>query len=432
MQWYGRPGPREMYSRHAFAPSPLYRYGRLFTLAAYQDRRIIASDAYNGTILWETRLGQLRQRVNIPRDSGYLAVDQDYVYVAASSKCYRVRVNTGRRMRSIELPKHEKDVLHQWGYVGLADGALFGSGVRVGRFYRRGFSAWHDKVTGKICSDFLVAFDTEQQKLMWKYDGVVVNSSITIGGGRIYFVENRQEEVVKGKDRIYSETGDLVIVALDTKKGSKVWETPVTYQAHADVLFGQYQNGRLIMARCRKAGRHNAFQDIAVYDATNGKQRWRKEIHQGHGHHAGHRRKMVVIGDILFQEPNALSLEDGRILWNSGVGRRSCAQLSASARYLFGRRGNHYIFSIRDLAEGKGLEAVEPLTTVTRPGCWINTIPAGGLVLSPEASAGCRCYYPVHASMAFVSSNEKDAATIKASAEEPPIENDDADDGGDE
>ena len=28
-----------------------------------------------------------------------------------------------------------------------------------------------------------------------------------------------------------------------------------------------------------------------------------------------------------------------------------------------------------------------------RPGCWINALPVGGLVLVPDASAGCSCSY---------------------------------------
>jgi hypothetical protein len=28
-----------------------------------------------------------------------------------------------------------------------------------------------------------------------------------------------------------------------------------------------------------------------------------------------------------------------------------------------------------------------------RPGCWINTLPVGGLVLVPDATAGCACSY---------------------------------------
>jgi hypothetical protein len=28
-----------------------------------------------------------------------------------------------------------------------------------------------------------------------------------------------------------------------------------------------------------------------------------------------------------------------------------------------------------------------------RPGCWINALPVGGLVLVPDASSGCKCSY---------------------------------------
>jgi hypothetical protein len=42
------------------------------------------------------------------------------------------------------------------------------------------------------------------------------------------------------------------------------------------------------------------------------------------------------------------------------------------------------------------------LTTVSRPGCWINIIPAGGLLLIPEASSGCTCNFPIQASMALM------------------------------
>jgi len=28
-----------------------------------------------------------------------------------------------------------------------------------------------------------------------------------------------------------------------------------------------------------------------------------------------------------------------------------------------------------------------------RPGCWVNTLPVGGIVLVPDASAACECSY---------------------------------------
>ena len=37
-----------------------------------------------------------------------------------------------------------------------------------------------------------------------------------------------------------------------------------------------------------------------------------------------------------------------------------------------------------------------------RPGCWINIIPAGGMVLIPEASSGCTCGYPMQTSVGYV------------------------------
>ena len=41
------------------------------------------------------------------------------------------------------------------------------------------------------------------------------------------------------------------------------------------------------------------------------------------------------------------------------------------------------------------------LTQVTRPGCWLNIIPANGLILVPESSSGCTCGYSLQSSLAF-------------------------------
>ena len=50
---------------------------------------------------------------------------------------------------------------------------------------------------------------------------------------------------------------------------------------------------------------------------------------------------------------------------------------------------------------GKGMNK-EKLVEITRPGCWINIIPVGGMVLVPEAGSGCSCEYSIHASMGFL------------------------------
>lgn len=41
-----------------------------------------------------------------------------------------------------------------------------------------------------------------------------------------------------------------------------------------------------------------------------------------------------------------------------------------------------------------------------RPGCWINALPVGGLVLVPDAWAGCQCSYQNRSWMALSGSND--------------------------
>jgi hypothetical protein len=42
------------------------------------------------------------------------------------------------------------------------------------------------------------------------------------------------------------------------------------------------------------------------------------------------------------------------------------------------------------------------ITNSTRVGCWINIIPAGGMLLIPEGSSGCTCAYSLQTSMGFI------------------------------
>ena len=68
--------------------------------------------------------------------------------------------------------------------------------------------------------------------------------------------------------------------------------------------------------------------------------------------------------------------------------------ISGLAAAFFFRQSNPTMF---DLTTGKR----SPVTTSTRPGCWINIIPAGGLILIPESSSGCTCEYSVQTTLAL-------------------------------
>ena len=395
MQWYGRPGPRHMFDRHSFASGPVSVNGRMFTPG---DRILFGQDAYNGAMLWTARLPKLAPRVNIPRDSGFLAASDTHVFVAVGAECVSLAAGSGRRGKPYSLPPAtDKKYQYDWGYVAAGEGLLFGSGVRKGNFYRHGRGPWYDRQKAKVNSDYLFAVGQADRKLRWKYDGVIINSTITIGGGRVYFLEQRDDHWVKSPSRLLDEWRGLAIVALDEKTGKKVWEKiPDNYGKLSPIFFFCYKDEVLTVARMS-----NVY-EIWAYNAAKGKQLWFKNHRATHYHHGGHRRKTIIVGDTLLQEPIAYDLRTGKRKWTI-MARGKCAALSASADYLFGRFGVHSIFDVAVLAGSRKGQAVERLTSVTRPGCWINTITAGGLVLTPEASSGCSCGYPIRATMAFVS-----------------------------
>jgi len=78
-------------------------------------------------------------------------------------------------------------------------------------------------------------------------------------------------------------------------------------------------------------------------------------------------------------------------------GGHGCGGLTGSVNYLYGRGNNPRMYPIH-------VEATDGirLTHVSRPGCWLNIIPVGGLVLIPESSSGCTCAYPMQTSFALI------------------------------
>ena len=145
---------------------------------------------------------------------------------------------------------------------------------------------------------------------------------------------------------------------------------------------------------------------MRVHDAATGEELWsathannRSGTGGDHGEQVHH---PLLRGRTLIVEPLAYDLDTGHVVDPTGgqgwsiPARGGCGTISASSNALFFRDGHP---TILDLVPGGGRRK---LTEVTRPGCWINVLPAAGLVLVPEASSGCVCAYPVQTSMAFL------------------------------
>ena len=98
----------------------------------------------------------------------------------------------------------------------------------------------------------------------------------------------------------------------------------------------------------------------------------------------------------IYLMPHIFDLATGA-LQEQGFERkgRGCGTITASATHLFYRGDNPTSY---DIAKDKHVK----MTNATRPGCWINIIPADGLVLIPESSSGCTCSYSLQTSLALI------------------------------
>ena len=186
--WFGQPGPRTMVDRGTRVPAPLAVNGRLYIQG---DRRLFGLDAYNGTILWAIDVPDMR-RANIPRDSGNMVADGDQLYVAVKDKCWKIDGNSGEIVGLFNQVTPD----YEWGYVAYAENQLFGSSVKKGGIYVGADGEWYDKnneESQKVVSENLFAIDPVEGNEIWRYasGSRIINSTITIGGGRVYFIESR-------------------------------------------------------------------------------------------------------------------------------------------------------------------------------------------------------------------------------------------------
>jgi outer membrane protein assembly factor BamB len=406
IQWFGRPGPREMIDRHHRNVPPLFKDGRLFVPG---DCIVFAVDAYNGTVLWEAEIPNSR-RLGAFLDCGSMAVDRQFLYVAAGDECLGFDAQTGRRRLTYTMPQLIKDQKREWGYIAYSGDVLFGSGRRKGASYAEtsydaDIALWHRDMK-LVISDYLFAMNKISGKTLWKYaDGIIINTTITVADGHMYFIETHSPKALADKvGRMPVKTlfngGDQYLVSLDMQTGQTVYKKKIDVSNFEEPVYLNCAKETVLLSGSKLIGDSIRYY-YKAFDARSGQIRWDVSHDSGlatDGGHGEYNRHPTIIEDIVYAWPYAYNLNTGKKIdeWKFDRRGHGCGGVSASAQCMFWRGGNPWMY---DLGANGGPAR---LNTITRPGCWINIIPAGGLVLIPEASSGCTCGFPLQTSMAYI------------------------------
>ena len=408
--WFGRPGPRHMYQRHIKGAAPVCRDGTVFVPG---KGYLAAVDMYNGAVLWEKHLHGLG-RMAMLKDCGSMVAAGRGVYAAVDGICSAFDGRSGAPLSQYPVSRYAEAGLH-WGYIAAAGDLLLGSATRPNAEFDPASkedyqSVWYHHKPA-VTSLSLFALDRETGSPIWRYtpaDGVFANPTITLLGDRVAFVESRNGDTRVDEDGKVPLAdlfkGGPMLTALRLGDGQPAWSVPIELGAFHHAIYMSGSEGVLVLTGSRHdtvEGKKLIQYQLVGIDAADGRELWRNDNTPSRGHildggHGEQTQHPAIVGGVIYGPGFARELRTGEPaegwVWQKSP---QCATLSTSLNCAFSRQSGNPTAAA--FASGKSVR----LTSVTRPGCWINTLPAGGVVLIPEASSGCTCGYSVQASLAL-------------------------------
>lgn len=405
ISWWGDPGPRPMPDRGPRNPAPLSVNGRLYIQG---DRILFGLDAYNGSILWSFMAPEVR-RSNLPRDCSNMVADDHTLYVAHKSYCIEIDGQTGVRRKRLAVPESGASQPFDWGYLAVVGPNLIGSRVKLDSRYQGDDGEWfedyHEDQVSRVTSEALFGMDPKNGAQRWIYrKGAILNSTITVGDEMIFFIESRNPAAVNAAvGRLSPDIlTDTHLVALDMRTGSVLWEQPHDVSKMQFMTYLVYSQNTLVATGTDKS---KVYHTQAYSAPARGKQEgasillggqvlWTDEHKEDKGHHSGHLQHPVVIDGVFYSDQRSFDLKTGKTLRTDLPQRRGCGTMSAGKNAIFFR---HHFHGMWDLKSDKRTQ-FEGI----RSGCWLGLIPAGGMLLAPETSAGCSCTHAIQTSMGYL------------------------------
>ncbi len=297
-----------------------------------------------------------------------------------------------------------------------------------------------------IYSDVVFAMDIKSGKTKWVHRGKeIAHITISIGDENIYFadkavtsaekrqgIKDRKKLTKTGIWKSYTQpvkdkdTDVRLVTVLDKKSGKVKWENPIDLTGcGGDAVASAYKNDILLFFgsfglhdKWRFSADELRWHRITALSSDNGKMIWSRPLN--------YMVRPVIVNNTIIVEPRSCDLLTGEIKtrthpitgktvpWEYFRPGHTCAITSATQSCLFYRSYNAAFYDM------KGDRGITYFGAV-RPGCWINMIPANGLLLFPEASAGCTCSFPLRTTLVLKPVKKTEAGDWSVFVSQGPI-----------
>lgn len=396
MHWF-RDVEFEIANRHGQGPAPLVAQGVMVVGGVHG---VCAVDAFNGRLMWKHEVPNwladydgIHHDVGIGDTGGPMCLGQDSVFLRTGEQALRISLQTGEVLARWSTPVEVSAKDRRWGFIahenGLVIGSVENSAHRVSPRYQ------HSQLRTE--SVLLFALDAKTGVLKWKYQpkGSIRHNAIAIAAGRVFLVDRplvKEDLVLQARRNGVAAArmsanalpaGELM--ALDVASGrllwsqkEDVWGTQLSASAAHGVLLMNY-----------KAVRHNFFElpseaggRLAAFDLNTGKRRWDQV--------AEYQTRPLINDRSIYAQGGAWDLLSGSPLNFELKRSYGCGQISGSRHLMLFRSAT---LGYVDLSRQAGTENYGGI----RPSCWINAIPAEGMVLVPDGSSKCQCSYQMKA-----------------------------------
>jgi outer membrane protein assembly factor BamB len=382
MLWY-RDYSLPSASRWARAPAPLASEGILYQ--ACPDG-VIAVDAYNGTELWRFESKNLlssRSGYYIIRTGGIYCLGDGVLYLRRKAQCLCLDARTGKLLRTIDLPDAKAHDF--WGYLAYSDGVIYGTAADEDH---NTVNPYRTKHPGAVTEGkTLFAMDAKTAKVLWRHEpkDYIGNNAVAIDDQNVYLIDRTSLWTNQKKRREPNPSTPIPsgrLTAVNKKTGAVKWTNNK----------GVFGSAALVSQPARRVCVWHEDK-LTGFDADSGKRIY--SVQSWYGEHAYQIKPPVIVGDTIYWEKYAFDVRSGAKRMYELRRAYGCGSVSASQNMLFFRSGTIGYVGLDSIRTGKGGITTREIHNFggIRPGCYINIVPAGGVVLIPDSSSSCSCSY---------------------------------------